>query len=288
MNLIFAATGIGSDNPWNSEQLANALQLATILGQALGAVATLWACYIAVRKWGETVLKSMALATSLTVVAGTLFVGWAGTRLFNSTVFDSKVGDYIMQAFKTNDRVKANKYLSAALDYLEKSGRNKGYSAIFVGGQADDLEEWVDDLRLAYNDTGHQVAYMMPAADELIVSTVKVEPIQDAQPWKTRLQSLGLVRVEKDGEGKVSEAIQCPSGISVAPYNFHFFAWLMASIGLSGLGLTWMRYARHHKAPCVCDYCKRHHKALCVCDYCKRKGPQRDGQAFDFPSAKTL
>lgn len=166
-------------------------------------------------------------AAVTTLTAGVLLLtSWGGTRTYQGLQYDAKVRDYVLASYKTEDPTKAKKYLVSALDYLKEAGADKGHSAIFAGGQTDDLSEWTDDLAKVVNSVDERIQVGTSAAND---------ETEKPLPWRKALVSGGFV--SKSEEGKVS--FNAPSGMQLAPNNYSFFMWGCAAAFLTLVGGVW-------------------------------------------------
>jgi hypothetical protein len=174
------------------------------------------------------------LITHVRTAIGVLLAGlailttWGGSRMYQSMQFDAQCRDYIVAAYKTDDKEKAKKYLTSALTYLKESGAHRGHSAVFAGGQTDDLGEYYADLSLIRAEMDE------PATDTKVVSLSDGDPSNTRtekvarKTYKDRLVELGFVEASD-----YKADMRYPSGMQLAPNNFMYFMW-----GLVGTFLT--------------------------------------------------
>jgi len=184
----------------------------------------------------RSLLTHIRTAVTVLLAGVALLATWGGSRAYQSMQFDANVRDYVVAAYKTDDKEKAQKYIKAALTYLKDTGANRGHSAVFAGGQTDDLAEYYSDLSKVLDE-------MERPADTKVVSLSEGDPDNNktvnvkVKPYKERLVELGFITTK--GDDYASADLRHPTGMALAPNNFMYFMWGLVGSFLSVGGGAW-------------------------------------------------
>lgn len=171
-------------------------------------------------------ITQMRVATTLLLTTVIGILGYGGARWHAGKAFDTNVGDYVVRAINTPDPVKAEKYLGAALDFLEKKGATSGSTSVLFNTPDCDVSEFYDGLKKAHQK----------AEEAISQPNAKVQFKRGQNPWNDELVNNGVVK-EPARPGELP-SLQAPPGIAVYPYNGEnevgFWGSLLA--GLTSLG----------------------------------------------------
>ncbi|OGM91319.1 hypothetical protein A2755_02920 [Candidatus Wolfebacteria bacterium RIFCSPHIGHO2_01_FULL_48_22] len=144
---------------------------------------------------------------SLSLIFLTLFVIWAGVRIYDNIVFNINCQDRLKRAADANTVGLAKQELKAVLDYLQHEGLTSGYTSVLYNSPSEDLGFWYSNLKKSY--------------EELVSLPANVTPLE-------RSNMLMKLRETLLDSGESSVNVTVPKGISVFPNNalFQFWAWI--------------------------------------------------------------
>ena len=136
-------------------------------------------------------------------------IAWGATRYAANVFAKRDFTGYLKQAADANTPELAKSKLSAAIAGIEKRGLTSGYTSIFYNTPDEDLGFWYNNLKASEND----LQKLSPNASQLEQSNVLMKLRQT------------LLDHEKNGE-----AVTCPAGASLYPYNLVMAIWGTISV----------------------------------------------------------
>lgn len=148
----------------------------------------------------------------------TLFVLWAGVRVYNAILFDKDCGGYLKRAADANTVELAKAELNKALTYMEQHNMTEGYTSIIYRTPDEDIGFWYTNLKNSHQEL------------------MELDP--DSPPLE-RSNMLMKLRETILDEGE-SIQVTNPSGISMFPHNGVVAVWGLFSflmMGFSGIVL---------------------------------------------------
>ena len=157
------------------------------------------------------------LALTFTIFFTMLFVGWAGTRIYNAVDFGRDIGGHLKRAANANTIDIAKKELKYSLNNIEAQGLTYGYTSILWQTPSEDLEFWYQNTKASY--------------DELSAVSDNASQLEKTNILMKLRESL------MDGEDVV-----IPDGVSVYPSNGGFALWGFGSGILTIIFGIWFLY----------------------------------------------
>jgi len=201
------------------------------------------------------------LITHVRTAIGVLLAGlailttWGGSRAYQTMQFDAQCRDYVVAAYKTDDKEKAKKYLTSALNYLKENGAHRGHSAVFAGGQSDDLGEYYTDLSTVLKEMDEPEITKTVSLSEGDPNNTRTEKVA-RKTYKERLVELGFISTSGEGHAEM----KYPSGLPLAPTNFLYFMWGLVGTFFTVAGGGWTTASivksRLDRNKTLCQRCK--------------------------------